>query len=74
MQKKKVVNSNMKDKLFLIRDITYLLIAGAWIAAFFLYRQTALDFMPLLIVVLFVNVDSRIGQIINRLNNKEVAK
>ena len=62
----------MKEKLFLIRDIVYLLIAGAWIGAFFMYRQTALDFMPLLIVVLFVNVDSRIGQIINRLNNKEV--
>jgi hypothetical protein len=61
----------MKDKLFLIRDIIYLLIAGAWIIAFFVYRQTALDFMPLLIVVLFVNVDSRIGQIIKRLNNKE---
>jgi len=61
----------MKDKLFLIRDIIYLLIAGAWIVAFFAYRQTALDFMPLLIVVLFVNVDSRIGEIIKRLNKKD---
>jgi hypothetical protein len=62
----------MKERLFLIRDIVYLLIAGAWIGAFFMYRQIALDFMPLLIVVLFVNIDSRISQIINRLNNKGV--
>jgi len=61
----------MKDRLFLIRDIVYLLIAGAWVIGFFSCRQMALDFMPLLIVLLFVNVDSRIGEIIKRLKNKE---
>ncbi len=57
----------MKDTLFLIRDIIYLALAGVWVVSFFIDRQFALDFMPLLIVLLFVNVDSRIGEIIKRL-------
>jgi hypothetical protein len=61
----------MKDKLFLIRDIIYLLLAGAWVIGFFACRQIALEFMPLLLVILFVNVDSRIAQIIKRLENKK---
>lgn len=64
-------DGKMKDKLFLIRDIAYLLIAGAWVAAFFIWRQVALDFMPLLVVLLFVNVDNRIAGILNRLKNMD---
>jgi hypothetical protein len=58
----------------LIRDIVYLLLAGAWVIGFFVCRQIALDFMPLLLVILFVNVDNRIAQIIKRLENKKDAE
>ena len=61
----------MKDKLSLVRDILYLVAALAWVVTFFTWRQVALEFMPLLVVVLFVNIDSRIGEIIKRLKAKE---
>lgn len=51
----------------LIRDIVYLCFIGLWLAMFFLARSVANDLMPLLIVILFMNVDSRIGEIIKRL-------
>ena len=41
---------------------------------FFLSRQTALELMPLLIVILFVNVDSRISQIVDRFKGVNNAK
>jgi hypothetical protein len=57
----------IKELLFLIRDIAYLALAVIWVLMFFFSRQTALELMPLLVVILFVNVDSRISEIITRL-------
>jgi hypothetical protein len=56
----------------LIRDIVYLLLIGVWMLAFFFNRQMANDTLPLLLVVLFMNLDSRIGEIVKKL--KELGK
>jgi hypothetical protein len=62
----------MRKLLLLIRDIVYLLLGLFWVATFFINRQAALDIMPLLVVVLFIGIDSRIGEIVARL--KELSK
>lgn len=51
----------------LIRDIVYLCLIGIWMIMFFLARAMANDLLPLLIVILFMNVDSRISEIVKRL-------
>jgi hypothetical protein len=64
----------IKDLLFLARDIIYLALAGGWVLMFFLSRQAALELMPLLVVILFVNIDSRISQIVDRFKGVSNAK
>ena len=56
----------------LIRDIVYLILIGLWVVAFFFNRQMANDSLPLLVVALFVNLDSRVGEIVKKL--KELNK
>jgi hypothetical protein len=51
----------------LIRDIVYLLLIGVWMLAFFFNRQMANETLPLLLVVLFMNLDSRIGEIVKKM-------
>lgn len=53
----------------LIRDIVYLLLIGVWMVAFFFNRQVANDLLPLLLVILFMNIDSRVGEIVNKLKD-----
>lgn len=55
-------------KFFLLaRDIVYLLLIGVWMLGFFFNRQMANESLPLLLVVLFMNLDSRIGEIVKRM-------
>lgn len=57
----------MREFLLLIRDIVYLLLGLIWVVIFFINRQAALEVMPLLVVVLFIGIDARIGEIVKRL-------
>jgi len=53
--------------LALIKNIIEIIIVLGWIVLFAVDRDTANNVLPLLIVLLFVNVDSKIGQIIKQL-------
>jgi hypothetical protein len=53
--------------LLLIRDVIYLTLVLIWVVWFFLERQMANDLLPLLLVLSFLNIDSRISEIIKRL-------
>jgi len=57
----------VREFLLLIRDIVYLLLGLIWVVIFFINRQAALEVMPLLVVVLFIGIDARIGEIVKRL-------
>jgi hypothetical protein len=58
----------MGELLLIIRDLVYLVIVGIWVGLFFFNRQMANDSLPLLIVLSFLNINSRISDIIKRLN------
>ena len=64
----------MRDLLLLVRDIVYLLLGLIWVVIFFVNRQAALEVMPLLVVVLFIGIDARIGEIVKRLKELNNAK
>lgn len=53
--------------LLLLKNIIDLALVGIWILLFIFSRAMAMDLMPLLIVVLFVNIDSKVGEIIKQL-------
>jgi len=64
----------VRDLLLLVRDIVYLLLGLIWVVIFFVNRQAALEVMPLLVVVLFIGIDARIGEIVKRLKELNNAK
>jgi hypothetical protein len=53
--------------LLLLKNIFDLFLVGIWIIMFVFARTMAMDLMPLLIVLLFVNIDSKVGTIIKQL-------
>jgi hypothetical protein len=53
--------------LLLLKNIIDLALVGIWILLFIFSRAMAMDLMPLLIVLLFVNIDSKVGAIIKQL-------
>jgi hypothetical protein len=53
--------------LLLLKNIIELVLVGIWILLFIFSGAMAMDLMPLLIVLLFVNIDSKVGAIIKQL-------
>lgn len=53
--------------LSLLKNIIYLILGLGWVVMFIFARSTAMDLMPLLIVLLFMNIDSKVGEIIKQL-------
>ena len=56
----------------LIKNVVYLGIIITWLSMFIFNRALASDFLPLVIVLSFVNIDTRIGEIIKQV--KELGK
>ena len=56
----------------LIKNIAYLVIIISWFLIFVFNRALASDLLPFVIVLSFVNIDSRIGEIIKQV--KELGK
>ena len=56
----------------LIKNIAYLGIIILWFLMFVFNRALASDLLPLVIVLSFVNIDTRIGEIIKQV--KELGK
>lgn len=58
--------------LQLISNIVYILLVLVWLVIFFYDRTMASDILPVVLVLSFVNVNSRIDEIIKQL--KELRK
>ena len=56
----------------LISKIIYILIVITWAIMFFTVREMASDLLPMVLVLSFVNINSRIDEIIKQL--KEMGK
>ena len=56
----------------LISNIIYILIVITWAIMFFTVREMASDLLPMVLVLSFVNINSRIDEIIKQL--KEMGK
>lgn len=53
--------------LLLIKNIIDILLVIVWVILFIFARSIAIDLMPLLIVIMFVNLDSKVSEIIKQL-------
>lgn len=53
--------------LALVKNIIEIAAVIGWVVLFVISRDMANNLLPLLIVLLFVNVDSKIGEIIKQL-------
>lgn len=51
----------------IVSKIVYLVIIGVWISMFFYAKQMATDLLPIVLVLSFVNIDSRIDEIVREL-------
>ena len=58
--------------LQLISNIIYILLVLVWLVIFFYDRTMASDILPVVLVLSFVNINSRIDEIIKQL--KELGK
>jgi len=58
--------------LQLISNIVYILLVLVWLVIFFYDRTMASDILPVVLVLSFVNINSRIDEIIKQL--KELGK
>lgn len=55
------------ELLSLLKNILDLVLGITWVILFIFARSIAMELMPLLIVLLFVNIDSKVGTIIKQL-------
>lgn len=53
--------------LALIKNITDITAVIIWVVLFIVNREIADSLLPLLVVLMFVNVDSKVGEIIRQL-------
>lgn len=65
-------NGGQMKLLQLISNIVYILLVLVWLVIFFYDRTMASDILPVVLVLSFVNINSRIDEIIKQL--KELGK